>query len=145
MVDCRVILALRRKASTAMNTISLDHPWMKTLIARGHRMGIPFTPLSARRRTNNSTAEIAGNRWVAICHLRTGEEIVFEVDKENKDYIYGCLAKRSKTLHFMWFETGDGCLVGINLAATDAVGWMSGDVDASVRSPWKRDCVVMRF
>jgi hypothetical protein len=48
-------------------------------------------------------------------------------------------------VRFIWFETVDGCLVGVNPAHVDAVGWYAADPNAPVQSPWKRDCVVARF
>lgn len=111
--------------------ISERRPWLQKLVAGSARIGLPLLP---RR-----TSETAGSCAIAF-RLATGETLTVAVDDENRAYIRGWLA-RAGAAAFIWFETADGCLVGINLAhVADAA-----ELGRTESSPWSRDCVVLRF
>jgi hypothetical protein len=108
-------------------------------------MGLPLAGLRPPLPINAAADGSMTRGAVVTLRLRTGEEIVVEVDGENQDYICGCLAGGPEAVRFMWFETADGCLLGVNLAHVDAVAWNAAEPDAPDRSPWRRDCAAMRF
>lgn len=115
-----------------------DQPkWLADLVAACRRRGIPLGPLG--RRTAGS-APLGG--WPVALRLRTGETLRVEVDDENHDYIRGWL-KPGCAPAFIWFETADGCLMGINLAHVEEA--VSGAAEPANPSPWNRDRVVLRF
>ena len=121
-----------------MSTVTPDRMWLQDLIAAGYRMGLPMRTL---RRWAEGRVLPEADRAAVTLRLRNGEELVAELDRENADYISDCLAEGYDALRFMWFETIDGCLVGVNLAQLDAVAWNT----ASARSSWKQGVIVMRF
>jgi hypothetical protein len=125
-----------------MKSLSSERaPWLRDLIATGYRMGSPMGALLRRRSPNG----LATSRSTVTFHLRMGEAMLVEVDGENHDYICGCLAEGCESVGFMWFETTDGCLRGINLSHVDAVNWKATGSGAADPLSWRHDCVTLRF
>jgi hypothetical protein len=120
-------------------------PWLQELISVGYRMGIPMGALRSRRRPLGPINGVASVGSAVQFQLCTGETFVVDLDEENADYIRGRLAVDYDSAGFIWFETTDGCLRGINLAHVDAVNWKSQGTKTADPLSWRHDCVSMRF
>lgn len=117
------------------NNVASGQPrWLAELVAACARNGLPALRLS-RRNGDAAPQRIA-------FRLRTGERFAVDLDDENHDYLRGWL-RRERTPVFVWFETADGCLVGLNLAHVEEMA--AGAGASGGRLSWTRDGVTLRF
>ncbi len=80
----------------------------------------------------------------AVLHFHGGERLVVDVDAENGGHLRAGFDRRGKR-PFDWFETTDGFLIGVDLAAIEAIDWQSPAAPAPAASRLDRDHLVLRF
>lgn len=80
-------------------------------------------------------------------HLRNGDRIAIEIDAENGAYLRDDLRKwGSEDIgRVAWFETIDGCLLGLNLTQVTRICWGPPAPAAAEAAAWDRDHVVVHF
>lgn len=94
----------------------------------------------------NSAAETAARvHALAAVRLRNGDEFVAAVDAKNEAYLYACLDGSSDTARVAWFETTDGCFIGLHLAHINAIFWSPPGSAAPKATAWDRDHLVVHF
>jgi hypothetical protein len=97
--------------------------------------------LSLNRTRDQRAAPVATR--VALS-FRDGERLVVDVDAENGSYLRAAFARRGRR-SFDWFETRDGFLIGIDLAAIEAIDWHPPAAPAPELSPLDRHHLALRF
>lgn len=111
-------------------SVSERPKWLAGLVAACRRQGIPL----GRR----MAAPPPNGHWPVSFRLRTGETLKVEVDHENHEYLRGWLKPGAGA--FVWFETADGCLMGVNLAHAEEIA-----AEAGAPLVWSREQLTLRF
>jgi hypothetical protein len=84
-----------------------------------------FPPLDLTGESDPACVSGVQSPAQAVIHLHNGERLVVAVDKRNEAYFYRCLQGLRDAARVSWFETIDGCLVGLNIAQVNVVFWGS--------------------
>lgn len=82
---------------------------------------------------------------VVTVHLHNGKEFVVAVDAKNEAYLYSCLNGSNDTARVAWFETVDGCFVGLNIAQINAVFWHVVGPTMQNSTAWDRSLLMVHF
>ncbi len=86
-------------------------------------------------------------RSLATVNFHNGESFTVVLDDENGPYLDECLRERRVpgTAHVVWFETVDGCLVGVNLDQVNLISRGGAGLAAPGAGGWDRDHVILHF
>ena len=109
-------------------------------------MDVPPSNLAAERsRANLASIPEARVHALATVRLRNGDEFVVAIDAKNEAYLYACLGGSSDSARVAWFQTTDGCLIGLNLVHINAIFWSTPGSAAPKPTAWDHDRLVVHF
>jgi hypothetical protein len=109
-------------------------------------MDVPRSDLPAERSQANPTSTPEARvHALATVHLRSGDEFVVAIDAKNEAYLYACLGGSSDSARVAWFQTTDGCFIGLNLAHINAIFWSTPGSAAPMATAWDHDRLVVHF
>jgi hypothetical protein len=120
--------------------------WITNHLARAPGIDIPPSGLAAERpQANPASTPEARVHALATVRLRNGDEFVVAIDAKNEAYLYACLGGSSDSARVAWFQTTDGCLIGLNLAHINAIFWSTPGSAAPKATAWDHDRLVVHF
>ena len=101
---------------------------------------------SFRPRGITAGATLSSQSYATV-ELRNGQAFLLALDPERSAYLRDCLKERGARGRpdLVWFETVDGCLVGLNLDQVNLVSWGGAGIDAAARIDWDHAHVVVHF
>jgi len=82
---------------------------------------------------------------LATVRFCNGEVLVVAVNEKHEAYLYSCVHGSADTPRIAWFETIDGCFIGLNLAQLNAVFWHQPGSTAPAASDWDPTRLVVHF
>jgi hypothetical protein len=110
----------------------------------GRRVVTWLPPASEQAQASPAAVKKATPKLAAV-HFRNGEALLVAVDEKNEAYLYSCLHGSADTARIAWFETVDGCFVGLNLSQLNAVFWYQPDLMAPAAAEWDPTRFVVHF
>ena len=109
-------------------------------------MDVPPSDLASERsQANPASTPEARVHALATVRLRNGDEFVVAIDAKNEASLYACLGGSSDSARVAWFQTTDGCLIGLNLAHINAIFWSTPGSAAPMATAWDHDRLVVHF
>jgi hypothetical protein len=120
--------------------------WIANHLARAPGMDVPPSDLAAERsQANPASTPEARVHALATVRLRNGDEFVVAIDEAHEAYLYACLGGSSDSARVAWFETTDGCFIGLNLAHINAIFWSPPGSAAPGATAWDHHHLVVYF